>query len=333
MTIRSLALRSGATSAEDHRVILGALLGSAEGEALDRRSGLFHDRGTADLSGSDMTATIAPFVVAVRGASATHQGTYLVASTEAVEVELEDGPAEGDRVDLVGVVIRDDTYDDSGETEAEVRVVDPDSDETYLPLFEITVPQGATAGEGGIDWPREPGAALSQNIADRRDYTSVAGGVVRVPDTASRNRMEEVTDGTLAYVTSSRDLYVLEEGAWVTVAGPEHEVRRPKVVAGLVTHIVADEPAGDYFRGGALVTFEPGTFRETPAIFITGVSDVPGNLKEVTCIRRSKDGFTIRVARTNHTEFTVSWMAIERTEETIRAVKPPPQDQARDSAK
>ncbi|MBQ1080353.1 hypothetical protein [Nocardiopsis sp. B62] len=322
MTIRSLALRSGATSAEDHRVILGALLGSAEGEALDRRSGLFHDRGTADLSGSDMTATIAPFVVAVRGASATHQGTYLVASTEAVEVELEDGPAEGDRVDLVGVVIRDDTYDDSGETEAEVRVVDPDSDETYLPLFEITVPQGATAGEGGIDWPREPGAALAQNIADRRDYTSVAGGVVRVPDTASRNRMEEVTDGTLAYVTSSRDLYVREGDAWVTVAGPEHEIRRPRIVSGLVLNVSADElvedpNGGDYYRGSAAVTFKPGTFEETPAVLITGVSSVPGNLREMTSILRSKDGFTIRFARNTRTSFTVSWMAVERTEETI----------------
>ncbi|WP_431870237.1 hypothetical protein [Nocardiopsis eucommiae] len=333
MTIRSLALRSGATSAEDHRVVLGALLGgSAEGETLDRRSGIFHGRGTADLGGADMTATVAPFVAAVRGASATHQGTYLVASTETVEIELEDGPAEGDRVDVVGVVVRDDTYDGSGETLVEVRVVDPDSDETYLPLFEITVPQGVTAGEGGIDWPQEPGDALPQGVADQRDYTSVAGGVVRVPDTAARNRMREVADGTLAYVASGRNLYVREEGAWVTVAGPDHEERRPRVVTGLVTQVVADEPTGDYFRGGARIEFAPGTFEETPAIFLTGVSDVPGNLKEITSIHRNKDGFTIRVARTNNTPFTVSWMAVERTEETTEAVKPPPQGQARDTA-
>ena len=198
-------------------------------------------------------------------------------------------------------------------------MVDPDSDETYLPLFEVTVPQGVTEGEGGIDWPAEPGAALPEGIADRRDYTATAGGVVRVPDTASRNRMAEVADGTLVYVTANRNLYLREEGAWTTVAGPAHEERRPKILSGLVTNVVGDEQVGGHYRARVRIEFEPGTFRQAPVILLTGVSNVPGTLVEVSSIERSRNGFTIRTARTNDTPFTVGWMAIERTEETVDA--------------
>ena len=76
MTIRSLAPRSGETSAEDHRSIHPALLGdSTESDPLGRRSGLLPNRGTADLSGSDPTATIARSVAAVGVAVLDGPGT------------------------------------------------------------------------------------------------------------------------------------------------------------------------------------------------------------------------------------------------------------------
>ncbi|MET9797893.1 hypothetical protein [Nocardiopsis alba] len=321
MPISTLALASGLTSAEDHRTVLGALLGgAAEGGPLDRRQGLFHGEGAADLGGSGMTATIAPFVAAVRGASASGQATYLVAGTEDIEVELADGPAEQDRIDVLGLVIRDSTYDGSGEQLAEVRVIDPDVDETYIPLFEITVPQGATTGEGGIEWPAEPGATLPEGIRDLRDYTAAAGGVVRVPDGAARGRMEGegVQDGTLVHVVSEGNLYIRTEGEWRTVAGPAHEERRPKTLTGLVIGIHPDTEVVDggitYLRGTAEVRFPEGAFSEAPLIFLTASTRVPGRVLEVSVSSRTAEGFTINVARRNDTMFSVFWMAVEATE-------------------
>ncbi|CAM3624228.1 hypothetical protein GCM10009799_06040 [Nocardiopsis rhodophaea] len=216
MPIRTLALTSGDTTAEDHRLLVGSLLGGIDTTwPLDRRGGLFYSMGAASLDGEGMVATIRPFTAVVSGASSPLQGPYLVVSSEDTTVLLEDGPGTGPRADLIGVVIRDGAYDDSGTALAEVRVIDPDVDESYLPLFEVTVPQGASEGTGGIPW----GSA----VQDRRVYTASSGGILTLPDLAARSRLSAVQDGTLAHVVQDGDLYIRISGRWHPIAGKQAE--------------------------------------------------------------------------------------------------------------
>ncbi|WP_017588460.1 hypothetical protein [Nocardiopsis ganjiahuensis] len=326
MSVRTLALRSGETSAEDHRLLIGSLLGAADDPwPLHRRGGLMYAPGAADLSGSGMTATIRPFSAAVTGRSSPLQGSYLVVSTEDVDIRLEDGPTTGSRTDLVGVVVKDDLYDDSDEVLAEIRVIDPEEDETYLPLFEIVVSQGASTGTGGITWPAQPGSSLPGNIRDLRDYTSSAGGVVSVPNVSARNRMGDVRDGTVVYVGATRDLYIRDSGAWRPVAGPAADAAldnryeplgAPSMWSGTV-RITPEEVVEnsfytkDYYRGFARVDLPEGLFSRAPRILLTAHSQVPGTLIDATYTEPSASGFTIVLARATTVTTNVSWLAVQ----------------------
>lgn len=326
MSVRTLALRSGETSAEDHRLLIGSLLGAADDPwPLHRRGGLMYAPGAADLSGSGMTATIRPFSAAVTGRSSPLQGSYLVVSTEDVDIRLEDGPTSGSRTDLVGVVVKDDLYDDSDEVLAEIRVVDPEEDETYLPLFEIVVSQGASTGTDGINWPSQPGASLPGNIRDLRDYTSSAGGVVSVPSVSARNRMGDVRDGTIVHVGATRDLYIRDAGDWRPVAGPAADAALdnryeplgvPRMLAG-VARVAPNEVVEStfysrhYFRGSTQVHLPEGMFSRAPRIFLTSHSQVPGTTLDVTFTAPTASGFTIVLGRATTVETDISWLAIQ----------------------
>ncbi|MEE2041286.1 hypothetical protein Q8791_29080 [Nocardiopsis sp. CT-R113] len=213
MSVRALALASGTTGLEDHRLLIGALLGGVDSEwTLDRRPGLLGGGGNpAAVTGSGMTATVGAFAAVVPGASSPTQGPYLVVSTDPVEVPLVDGPAVGDRVDVLGVVVHDDVYDSTGAVSAEVRVIDPAVDVTTLPLHGVTVPQGASVGTGGVPW--------SSAVTDRRVYTATHGGVISVPDMAARNRLGAVRDGTLVHVFATDALYMRLPTGWTPAAG------------------------------------------------------------------------------------------------------------------
>lgn len=212
MVVRALALDSGVTGLEDHRLLIGALLGGVEsGWALDRRPGLLGGAGNpASISGTGMGATIGAFAAVIPGVSSPTQGPYLVVSTDTTEVTLPDGDPSAPRTDTIGVVVRDDVYDLLGSVGVEVRAITPE-DETALPLYDVTVPQGASAGTGGIPW--------SSAVADRRVYTAAHGAVIPVPDMASRNRLVAVRDGTLCHVHATDALYMRVPTGWTPIAG------------------------------------------------------------------------------------------------------------------
>lgn len=326
MSVRTLALRSGETTAEDHRLLIGSLLGSGDDSwPLNRRGGLIYTPGAADLSGSAMTAILQPFSAVVTGRSSPLQGNYVVVNTEEVDIQLEDGPTVGSRTDLIGVVVKDDLYDGSDEVLAEIRVIDPEEDETYLPLFEITVSQGAGPGTDGIAWPARPGASLPGNIRDLRDYTSSAGGVVSVPNISARNRMSEVRDGTIVYVGATHDLYIRDSGDWRPVAGPaadaalddRYEPRGvPRMLVG-AARIEPDEVVENsfylrsYYRGSLRVDLPEGLFSRAPRILLTAHSQVPGTVLDVTYTEPSASGFTIVLGRATMVETHISWLAIQ----------------------
>lgn len=212
MVVRALALDSGVTGLEDHRLLVGALLGGVESAwSLDRRPGLLGGAGDpAAISGTGMVATVNPFAAVIPGGSSPTQGPYLVVATDTAEVALPDGDPSAPRTDTIGIVVRDDVYDLLGSVSVEVRVITGE-DETALPLWDVTVPQGASAGDGGIPW--------SSAVTDRRTYTAAHGGVIPVPDMASRNRLTAVRDGTLCHVHATDGLYMRVPTGWTPAAG------------------------------------------------------------------------------------------------------------------
>lgn len=191
----------------------------------------------------------------------------------------------------------------------------------------MTVPQGASEGTGGVPW----GSA----VQDRRIYTASAGGVITVPDMASRERLPMLQDGTLVHVLENGDIYLRSGGVWRPVVGAaadsvieERLDRRyepigvPRMLAGsqmvdLKTSendYVWDRIYSDfYYRGSARVAFPRGYFRSTPSILLTARTSGPGLVMEAAYTSASVDGFTINLARHSGTSTGVDWLAIERT--------------------
>ncbi|MDN3056175.1 hypothetical protein PH213_16805 [Streptomyces sp. SRF1] len=109
----------------------------------------------------------------------TAQGAYPVAVTSPETLTVADGDAQNPRIDSLVLRVYDGLFDAEGQTAvtAELLVGEPDPSpvEPTLPpaclrLWSITVPAGASAGTGGINW--------ATALADRRRYTSAYGGIV-----------------------------------------------------------------------------------------------------------------------------------------------------------
>src|SRR5690606_1055051 len=109
----------------------------------------------------------------------TAQGAYPVAVTAPETLTFPDGDALNPRTDSVVLRVYDGLYDTSGDTLAVVErlpgtpAATPDPPALpvgCLRLWDVTVPAGASAGVGGLDW----GTA----VVDRRQYTAAVGGVI-----------------------------------------------------------------------------------------------------------------------------------------------------------
>src|SRR5699024_562919 len=86
----------------------------------------------------------------------------------------------------------------------------------------------------------------------------------------------------------------------------------PRILSGAEYMEFTDPVSGgEYHRGSRRVTFPDGFFTNEPMVLITGRSNVPGNLREVSYLDKSVDGFTIWIARTTKTQTWVDWVAIE----------------------
>ncbi|MEV8055147.1 hypothetical protein AB0P37_01120 [Streptomyces antimycoticus] len=109
----------------------------------------------------------------------TAQGAYPVAVTVPETLTVADGDAQNPRVDSLVLRVYDGLFDASEQTAVTVELIkgapDPSPVEPTLPasslrLWSITVPAGASAGTGGINW--------ASALADRRRYTSSYGGII-----------------------------------------------------------------------------------------------------------------------------------------------------------
>lgn len=153
MTIRTLALDSGVTSIQDHRLALGAFMAPGA-SVLERRGGLYCYPGAADLvSAAALQATVSPFLAVVDGTSNSLQGQVVVVVDTAVTLTFSAGEPSVARTDRVVLQIRDTTYDASGSTDARVLVLKGNTSTgaaTTLPassllLWEVVVPIAASS--------------------------------------------------------------------------------------------------------------------------------------------------------------------------------------------
>ncbi|MFE8939050.1 hypothetical protein ACFYNX_16345 [Streptomyces sp. NPDC007872] len=147
----------------------GVLPGSFNGQY--RLSGLWLEKASA------MTATLHEGRAVIQGSSS--QGAYPVTLPAPQQLTFVAGDAQYNRVDLVVARVYDHLYDSSNRNEAKIEVVQgtpgqapqaPAAPPLSLPLWEVTVPAGASAGNGGIPW----GTALK----DLRSTVVSLGGIV-----------------------------------------------------------------------------------------------------------------------------------------------------------
>lgn len=164
---------------EDTRLALSGAWAPAG--ALTARSGL-SPAGGFDLVGTGaMTFTIGSGRAYIQGTTA--QGAYPVYNDAAVSFTAVDGHATNPRIDLYVLRVYDTFIDSSGSTLTQIERVPgtaasvpvaPSVPAGSIPLWELRVPAGASAGSGGIQ--SSPGWATART--DRRYYTAAAGGIV-----------------------------------------------------------------------------------------------------------------------------------------------------------
>ncbi|MFC4503003.1 MULTISPECIES: hypothetical protein [Streptomyces] len=185
MPVRSGWLSPDGQSREDTRLVsLGALtpvspVATRSGVLPGSASGLYRIAGfTLTGTAGTMTATVSPGRALIQGTDA--QGAYPIALTEYLNLVFADGDPLHDRVDLVVLRVHDDQYDASGRAEAVLEIVRGDATAVpavpappalSLPLYQVTVPKGASAGTTAIDW---------STLGDRRTATVGAGGILPV---------------------------------------------------------------------------------------------------------------------------------------------------------
>ncbi|MFD7236464.1 hypothetical protein ACFWAT_14300 [Streptomyces syringium] len=177
MTVRAAwLLPAGQTRSDTRLAPLGTIAPESE---LTSRAGVIAGGAPLLATGAGpMQVQISTGRAVVQGTSA--QGPYPVAVTAPETLTIADGSAQYTRIDSIVLRIYDGQYDTNiGQTTAAVEIIQgasvptpaaPPLPAAALRLWDVTVPAGASAGVGGLDWARA--------LADRRRYTSAYGGII-----------------------------------------------------------------------------------------------------------------------------------------------------------
>ncbi|MFK0180002.1 hypothetical protein ACIQVR_28975 [Streptomyces xanthochromogenes] len=179
MTVRAAWLLTGPPDGQTRSDTRLAPLGTMvpEGE-LTSRDGVIAGGSPLLATGvAAMQLQLGPGRALVQGTTA--QGAYPVAVTVPETLTVADGDAQYPRIDSVVLRVYDGLYDQSKTTAVTVELVkgqpaaspaEPVLPACSLRLWSITVPAGASAGNGGITW--------ASALADRRRFTASYGGVI-----------------------------------------------------------------------------------------------------------------------------------------------------------
>jgi len=212
VTIRTLALASGVTSLQDHRLLLGTFMGPGA-SAMERRGGIYYMPGAADLvSASALQATVSPFTAIVDGTSNSLQGAYVVGVDANVTITFDAGEAGVIRNDRVILQIRDTTFDASGSTDARVLYLKGNTSTgaaTALPassllLWEVAVPIGASS------------ITFSSARTDKRTWAFTP---LRIPvnNSTERDALPAIPNLEVTRLDTG-DIQQYWSGAWRTIA-------------------------------------------------------------------------------------------------------------------
>ncbi|MGW4854704.1 hypothetical protein ACWEPZ_26105 [Streptomyces sp. NPDC004288] len=149
----------------------GILAGSYDGK--NRMAGFWMDKASA------MTATVSEGRAVIQGDIS--QGVYPVALPSSEQVTFAAGDAQYGRIDLVVLKVYDSLYEGGTRNEAKIEIIQgapgqapkpPTAPARSLPLYEVTVPAGASAGNGGIPW--------NTSLKDLRTPVVSLGGILPV---------------------------------------------------------------------------------------------------------------------------------------------------------
>lgn len=217
MAISVLAVASGVTTLNDHRLTLGGLV--FPNGKLNGLSGIFPtiDGGVlaANLDPiSAMQAAIAPFNAYIDGTSSPTQGGYLFCSTSNVTITFDPGEASVTRIDRVIARVYDNVYDGLGLTEGAVEYLKGGSDgnasavpPSSILLWEVAVPAGASSGNGGINF--------ATAATDKRPQTAAAGGILPIWGNTIRDSLSPHNGMAVFHrETSAGYIEIYNNGSW-----------------------------------------------------------------------------------------------------------------------
>lgn len=210
MAIDVLALASGVTGLADHRTLQANLTQPAG--TLAARSGLFKADGAGALSTvSAMVARVAPLRAVIANTISASLGPYFIVSDANVDITFDNGEGAVPRVDRIIARVYDDDNDASGFTEGRIEYWKGQSggSATAMPdnsllLYEMTVPAGASAGGGGINFA---------NAVDKRVYTTAHGGVIPVHNATDMAALTQY-EGMVIYRVDIGAFYVSVGGTF-----------------------------------------------------------------------------------------------------------------------
>ncbi|MEV0559458.1 hypothetical protein AB0I27_39180 [Streptomyces sp. NPDC050597] len=176
MTVRTAWLLPNGQSREDTRL---APVGTyaAESEMRTRDGVIPGGNPFAAIGAGAMDLQIGTGRAVVQGTDA--QGAYPVANDAPVTLTFADGGAQFGRIDSVVLRVFDQLFDVNGQNLARIEIIRgtetappltaPTLPSACLRLWDVTVPAGASAGVGGINW--------NTALADRRRFTVAPGGI------------------------------------------------------------------------------------------------------------------------------------------------------------
>ncbi|MFR9795503.1 hypothetical protein ACL02U_06280 [Streptomyces sp. MS06] len=193
-------LPTGQTRADTRLTALGA---TTPADPVTVHSGILPGSydGTFTVSGfwlqglSAMTGRVSEGRAVIQGTIT--QGAYPLAMPTSTDLTFTDGDPQYDRIDLVVLRVYDNAYDGSGRTETTCEIIEgtpaatptaPATPDLALPLYQVTVPATASAGNGGIPW--------TTALTDQRTTTVAIGGILPAYGTTANG----------AYLGQYRDL-------------------------------------------------------------------------------------------------------------------------------
>lgn len=215
MTEYALRLENGTDTAV--RMRFGDALPLFPAGASAGRNGLRPDGGgEVTVVAGSMTVQVTPFTAWVGGGASGAQGGYPFVLDTTKTLTFADGDPSLSRTDTIVAQVLDNAYDGSGSTVAQLVVVQgtpgsgaPALPASCVPLRDVTVPAGASAGTGGL--------GASNLGSDRRTYTAALGGVLPVAGVTERDAIPSPQPGMHVYRRDTGNVEWYTGSAWRVV--------------------------------------------------------------------------------------------------------------------